>query len=189
MTTATKTDSTTNDLESALRFQEMSLDQLRVEATKLGVALQTTDHAEIIDALIAASVAQPVTAEAGMLISLHSRDDKARNTIISARNVILQNEQAGKTFSLFLKNREGSFYTQRAPGCRISMERLSDVLDIVSALPDGSQGQVLKDLVSDPTTFEEPVLVRVRRRNDDASYSSYIMMYVKRKQKLTEQSF
>jgi hypothetical protein len=187
--TAIKTDTHANDLEAALKFQEMSLDELRAEAAKLGVKLQTTDSTEIIDQLIAASVEQPATAEAGMLFSLHSRDTEARNMILRARNVILQNEQAGKTFSLFLKNREGSFYTQRAPGCKVSPEKLAKIMRIISTLPDGSQTQVLEELETNPGAFEDPALVRLRRRNDDGSYSNYVMLYVKRKQKLVEQSF
>lgn len=189
MTTMTKTNANMGELENALRFQKMSLDELRVEATRLGVVLSTTDHGEIIDALIAASVEKPATAKAGTLVSLHSRDERARDIILRARNVILQNEQAGKTFSLFLKNREGSFYTQRAAGCKISLERLQDVLSIVSPLPDGSQTEMLTALAQNPEQFEEPILVRMRRRNDDGSYSNYCMLYVKEKQKLAEQSF
>lgn len=189
MTTATKTNTNTSTIDDALRFQEMSLDELRAEATRLGVALKTTDHGEIIDALIAASVEQPATAEAGMLVSLHSRDERAREIIVKARNVILQNEQAGKTFSLFLRNREGSFYTQRAAGCKVSMERLGDVLSIVAPLPDGSQQESLTSLQSDPSAWEDPILVRLRRRNDDGSYSNYVMLYLKKRQKLAEQSF
>lgn len=187
MTTATKTN--TNQLESALRFQNMSLDELRVEAERLGVVLQTTDHGEIIDQLIAASVERPEKAEAGILISLHSRDAEAKETILKARNVIVQNEQAGKSFSMFLKNQEGSFYTQRAAGCRISNERLNDVLRIVSPLPDGSQDATLKQLRAAPESFEDPVLVRLRRRNQDGTYSSYVMLYLKKRQKLAEQNF
>lgn len=188
MTTAIKNEQS-NTLESALRFQEMSLDELRTEAVKLGIQLQTTDKADIIDALIAAGVQQPATAEAGFLVSLHSRTDEAKATIIQARNVILKNEQAGKVFSLFLKNQEGSFYTQRTAGCRLSPERMDDILAIVSPLPDGTQDAVLAELKATPEKFEQPLLVRLRRRNQDGSYGSYVMLYVKRKQKLVEESF
>jgi hypothetical protein len=187
MTTATKTETV---LEEALRFQTMSLDELRDEANRLGVRLEKgAAQSEIIDALIAASVEQPATAESGILVSLHSQTEEARNLIVAARNVILQNEQAGKTFSMFLRNREGSFYTQRAPGCRLSMERLGAILDIATPLPDGSQEEALTGVQEHPEQWENPLLVRVRRRNSDGSYSNYVMLYLKKKQKLAEQSF
>jgi hypothetical protein len=187
MTTITKTNE--NELATALKFQEMSLEELKVEADKLGVKLRTTDKAEVIEALITASVQRPETAKPGMLISLHSQDDEALKTIVAARNVILQNTQAGKFFSLFLKNKEGDFYTQRAAGCKVSPERLESVLKIVTALPDGSQDEILQELKTQPEAFDEPLLVRVQRRNADGTYRHYVMLYVKHKQKLVEQAF
>lgn len=183
--------STSNDVERALRWQEMALDELHAEATKLGIELtEQADKASIIDALLNASTEVPETAEAGHLISLHSRDQDAKELVLKARNVIVQNEQAGKTHSLFLQNREGNFYKQsNVPGARCNPETLARVLNIASPLPDGSQNQLIADLKAHPESFEQPLVVRMRRKNADDPYSNYVMLYCKRRQVLAEQTF
>lgn len=180
-----------SDVERALRWQEMSLEDLHSEAEKLGIELKDqAEKADIIDALLSASTETPDTAEPGVLISLHSRDDSAKALVLTARNIILQNEEAGKTFSLFLQNKEGNFYKQtNVPGARIQPATLQKVLAIVSPLPDGSQSEVLAELRSNPSAFDEPLVVKMRRRNADNTYNSYVMLYVKRNQKLVEQTF
>jgi len=192
MTTNTKTNENTatkawvNDLELA----SLTTEQLREQARLRKVTLTSNDKADMIDEIISAGVEQPTAAKAGSLISLHSRTDEAKALINAARNVMTKNEAGKKTFTLFLQSREGQFYNQKfVPGCRVSPERLQDVIAITSPLPDGSQNELLVDVVEHPEKYEEPLLVRLPRRNQDGSSAQYVMLYIKLKQKLVEEKF
>lgn len=190
-TNQNKNSDSSNQVDRALRWQEMSLEALHQEAEALGVTLQDqAEKADVIDALLNASTEIPEQAEPGHLISLHSRTDEAKALVLKARNIIVQNEQAGKTHSLFLQNREGNFYKQtNVPGARCNPETLARVLEIASPLPDGSQNALIADLKAHPENYETPLVVRMRRKNADDSYSSYCMIYCKKKQVLAEQAF
>ena len=191
MSTATQTNTTEgNALDAALRLQGMSLDELKAEAQRLGVQLQTTDKADIINEMISAATAIGTDAKPGMLVSLHSRTAEAEEIVLAARNVIVQNKAAGKYFNLFLKNQKGSFYTQRVPGCRLTPERIADVLNAVQTLPDGSQETLVQQLRDHPEAFQDTWLVLMTRFNATTQkWNSFVMLYLREKQEVIEKSF
>lgn len=175
-----------------LELAELNMEQLREQAELRGVKLKSTDKAGMIDELISASVESPTEAQPGVLVSLHSRTDEAKALIKKVRNIMVKNEEGGKTFTLFLKNREGTFYNQKGmPGCRVSEENIDKIWAILSPLPDGSQDALLKDFRANPSKYEQPLLVRVVRKQSEGprDTTSYVMLYLKLKQKLVEETF
>lgn len=187
----TKTNPKNDVFDAALKFQEMTLEQLRSKAKEMGVDIQSNDRSEVIDELIAASVKLPEEAKPGFLVSMHSRTPEAAELVIDVRNRILSNQQAKVRKTLFLKNSKGASYTQSAPGIRITTpEGLKRVLDILTLTPDGSQEAEIAALRETPELFETPWLVYLRRTNSDGSARNYVMLYVKRKQdEIAEQTF
>lgn len=183
---ATNTNSTALEtLVTDLELASLDMDQLRLVAEQRKVQLRATDKAGMIDEIIAASVETPNAVEAGTLISLHSKTDKAKQTIAAIRNAQMVNQEGGITWSLFLKNKEGTFYYNKGvPGVVLSNERKQDIYEILSPLPDGSQDALIQEFKDHPENFKDPVLVRVSR-----TQLSFCMLYLSRKQKIVEQKF
>ena len=76
------------------------------------------------------------------------------------------------------------------PGVRLTLNKIERVLELVTLLPDGSQNEVFEEFKTSPEKFPDPLLVHMRRRNGDGSFSNYVMFYIKRKQdNLVEQTF
>jgi hypothetical protein len=189
MTTSTAARSSTGLLD-ALTLKNMQLEELHEKAKALNIAVNGLDRSELIEAIITAAAERGDEVEPGMLFSLHSRTDAAKEIIKSARNIIVQNEMGGTRFKLFLKNQQGSLYSSTTTGCKITNPaNLARIMDAISALPDGSQEQTLRDFQETPDLFETPLLVLQSRRQEDDTYRSFVMLYLKKKTVIPEQSF
>lgn len=172
-------------------LHEETLEQLVKRARSLGVEMEEgDDKSDLIEAIIEASmdqvsgntVSEAGEVETGMLFSIHSRTDEAKALIKAARNAILANEKANppRTFSLFLRDRNQDLYDRTAPGVRVSREKLPQVLDLVSLPPNGTQDEQFEAFKNNPDGYQDPLLVRLRRRNSDGSFGTYIMLYVRK---------
>lgn len=184
MSEATKKTETKSELETSLELQEMNIEELVAKAKELGVVLKTTDKSAIIDEIIAAGVQGKSEAlESGTLLSLHTRTEEAAELVRSARQAIVNNEQGGQYFTVFLKNINGEKYSNRIPGVRLSEARVPAILDLVCTVPDGSQDAILEEFKASPENFKQPLLVRVRRPNKAAGqgFQNFVMLYLERK--------
>jgi hypothetical protein len=187
----------TNTAESLdpIEMQSWEQDQLLAKAKELGVQVEeSADASDVIAAIVdAQTTAESVSTspEVGHLVSLHSRNDDAKALILAARNRIHANTDANRRAKLFLQDRNGNFYNRQAEFVRVSRERMDQVLSIVTPLPDGSQDELIQEYRDNPETFQDPLLVRLRRRNGDKeTFGHYVMLYLRKKQaQLAEQVF
>ncbi len=187
--TNTVTKNKESELDQAMKLQEMTLEQLQERATQLGVELQSDDKTDLIQAILDKTEEVPEDAVEGHLVSLHSKTDDAVATIRKVRNIIATNEAAKKYVRVFRKNQDGNFFMTRMPGCTLTRENLNKILEITSPLTDGSQDEILKDVTANPEKYEM-ALVRKRARNAKTQQvMSFIMLYVRKIQKVAEQAF
>lgn len=178
------------DSTDPFELLELPIEKLKERAKTLGIKLKRgATKASVIEALVMASMTEAEAKakvqqepEAGVLLALHSRTEDAKALIRQANQRITMNQHLSppRVFTLFLRNREGELYTRTVPGVRISKERLPAVLRLVVLPPDESQNKILEDFKKNPQEYEQPVLVRVARRNKDGSVRSYVMLYLRR---------
>lgn len=180
-------------LQDLLELHEESLDSLLERVKALGVQIKgSEDKASIIEVLVEALMNNEASGgttmasqepNSGILIALHSRDEQAKALIRQANERITMNQHMSppRLFRLLLRNKDGELYSRTVPGVRLSKERLPAVLRIVVLPPDESQNKILEDFKASPEHYEQPVLVRVARRNKDGSVRSYVMLYLQRK--------
>lgn len=178
---------TSKDPTDPFELLEVSLEELKNRAKELGVEIAEKDKAEIIEAVIEKTASMNTTSasaqeiQPGVLFALHSRDEEAKELIQQARSRIVANELANRRFQLLLRNKEGEMYTRTVPGVRVSEKRLPAVLRLLVLPPGGAQNEELNNFRENPDQYEQPVLVRVRRRNKDGSTGNYVMLYVRKK--------
>jgi hypothetical protein len=188
------------DLSRDLELSNKSVQELIQLAEERKIKLTATDKAGIIDEIIAASVEVPAEAEVGQLISLHSRDEKAKKVIAAVREVQMHNERAGVNFTLYLQTKEKVPYSQRVnQGAEVSRENLESVLHCLTPLKDGSQDALIKDIKANFENYKL-YLVRVKRKSNqprpgqrlapgEQAMANYVMLYVEKKQKLSKKTF
>lgn len=184
-----------SDLENNLRLQEMDLRQLRDEATRLKVKIQETDDkTAIIDAIISGDTISQM--EPGILIPLATtfpdnpqKSQRATELMRAGRNIVVQNDAAGRRLRILLQNREGGFYQNYVPGAPLTSDRLQELMEFIPALQDEKQEQAVEELENNPELFEQPLLVQVQRTARDGGKINYLMIYVIKKQQRALRSF
>lgn len=186
MSSKTKT-KTVNPID----MRTWNLDALIAKANELGVQVaDTMDASDIIAAITERNEDkegnQAMQPSVGMLFSLHSRTPEAKQLILDARNAITVNTDAKRKFDLFLEDREGRYYRREAEGVRVTSAKMQDVLTIVADLPNGPQREKQQKLLDDYNTnadeFQDPLLVHLKRRNNDGNGTGmYVMLYLRKK--------
>lgn len=168
---------------------DMSTEELRGKASALGVVVsEDANHVDVLDAVVEAVQAEDGTTETthGTILSIRTtfddaqKSEDAKSLVTTARDRILQAQRQKNYTTMFLADKNGKHYTQRAPYIRMKPETVQRVLDLVTLLPDGSQDQLVADFKATPEQFNEPVLVLVTRRVGE-QFRPFVMLYIDRK--------
>lgn len=182
------TNPVTEAVTDPFELLEESIEKLQSRAKGLGIEIaeKGANKASIIEALVEASMTEAKAqqeVQPGVLLALHTRHENAKELIRLANQRIQVNQYLNppRLFSLLLRNKEGELYTRTVPGVRVSNERLPQILQLVVLPPDGAQNEEFDGFKKNPEAYEQPVLVRVARRNKDGSVRSYVMLYLQRK--------
>ena len=170
-------------------LHDMTTEELLGKASALGLTVKDdANHTDVLGAIVEAVQAEEVTNEAthGTILSIRTtfddaqKSEDAKSLVTTARDRILQAQRQKNYTTMFLADKVGKHYTQRAPYIRMKPETVQQVLDLVTLLPDGSQDQLVADFKAAPEQFNEPVLVLVTRRLGE-QFRPFVMLYIDRK--------
>jgi hypothetical protein len=183
------TENTENTNVNLAALQDMTTEELLGKASALGLTVkEDANHTDVLDAIVEAVQAEDATNETthGTILSIRTtfddaqKSEDAKSLVTTARDRILQAQRQKNYTTMFLADKNGKHYTQRAPYIRMKPETVQRVLDLVTLLPDGSQDQLVADFKAAPEQFNEPVLVLVTRRLGE-QFRPFVMLYIDRK--------
>jgi len=164
-----------------------------------GLKLELTGDEDVTEliGMILENQGPAVVADAvpGILISIRTHTEDAKAFVLKGRNHIAQNEKGGHRKRCFLKNRDGNLYSKTYPGVELTKATFQKLVELeaLSPLPDGSQAKLIEELKTDFESFQEVLLVRVSRPQDNGrggvNWNQFVMLYAEKKQVIAESVF